>query len=77
MVIRERKNTTTHLKSPFRYYDSDLRPKEFKAKVPMNDEHLKKTLQFKTGQKKDRLIYFRDMFYFKCMNGSRMSDIFF
>jgi hypothetical protein len=41
------------LKSPFRYYDSDLRPKKkFKAKVPMNDEHLKKLAIRKTGQPK-------------------------
>jgi hypothetical protein len=41
-LIAEKKEHYNYLKSPFRYYDSDLRPKkEFKAKVPMNDEHLK------------------------------------
>lgn len=79
--VAEKKEHYNYLKSPFRYYDSDLRPKkEFKAKVPMNDEHLKKLLAIrKTGEpKKDRLIYFRDMFLFQMyMNGSRMSDTFF
>jgi hypothetical protein len=40
--VAEKKEHYNYLKSPFRYYDSDLRPKKkFKAKVPMNDEHLK------------------------------------
>lgn len=79
--VAERKEYYNYLKSPFRYYDSDLRPKkEFKAKVPMNDEHIKKLLSIRlTGEhKKDKLIYFRDMFLFQMyMNGSRMSDTFF
>jgi hypothetical protein len=57
------------LKSPFRYYDSDLRPKKnLRQKFQWMMNTLKLLAIRKTGQpKKDRLIYFRDMFYFKCI----------
>jgi hypothetical protein len=37
-----KKRTLKFLKTPFRYYDSSLRPKkDFKAKFLMHEEHIK------------------------------------